>query len=41
MVSLAKVAAGNLVLSNQILRQINSLVHAHQPYIRAIMNNPG
>jgi hypothetical protein len=40
-VSLGKVAAGNLDLSTQIIRQINSLIHAHHPKKRTVMNNPG
>jgi hypothetical protein len=41
MVSLGEVAAGNLVLNTKLIRQINSLVHAHHPEKRTVMNNPG
>ena len=41
MVSLGKVAVGKLDFDTQIIRQINSLIHAHQPIQHDVMNNPG
>jgi hypothetical protein len=41
MVSLGKIAAGNRVSDDRILRQINSLIRAHHPKRRRVMNDPG